>query len=77
MRGAPGLAGESIGAPHAEAAQLGPAAGAELAASAGQAFTDALRIGLTAAAVVAPAGAVLVAVRLPRVAVPSAAAAAS
>ena len=37
----------------------------------GTAFTDALGIGLTAAAVVALAGAVLVAVRLPRVAVPA------
>ena len=77
MRGAPGLAGESIGAAHAEAGQLGGTAGAELAASAGRAFTDALGIGLTAAAVVALAGAVLVAVRLPRVAAPVAAAAAT
>ena len=44
--------------------------GEELAATAGRAFTDALGIGLTAAAVVALVGAVLVAVRLPRVAVP-------
>ena len=77
MRGAPGLAGESVGAAHAEAAQLGGSAGAELAASAGRAFTDALGIGLTAAALVALAGAVLVAVRLPRVAAPVAAAAAT
>ena len=53
----PRAAGESVGAAHAEAAQLGGAAGQELAATAGRAFTDALGIGLTAAAAVALAGA--------------------
>ena len=62
---APGLAGESVGAAHAQAAQLGGTAGEELAATAGRAFTDALGIGLTAAAAVALIGAVLVALKLP------------
>jgi hypothetical protein len=73
MAGTPGLASESIGAAHGEAAALGGAAGQELAATAGRAFTDALGLGLTAAAAVALAGAVLVAVRLPRVSVAPAA----
>ena len=73
MAGTPGIASESIGAAHGEAAALGGAAGQELAATAGRAFTDALGLGLTAAAAVALAGAVLVAVRLPRVSVAPAA----
>jgi EmrB/QacA subfamily drug resistance transporter len=60
-----GTAGESIGAAHAEAAALGGTAGEQLAATAGRAFTDALGLGLTAAAAVALVGALLVAVRLP------------
>ena len=65
MGGAPGLAGDSVGAAHAVAGQLGGSAGAELTARAGQAFTDALGIGMAAAAIVAVAGAVLVLLRLP------------
>lgn len=65
MVGAPGAAGDSIGAADAVAAQLGGSTGAELATRAGQAFTDALGIGLAAAAVVALVGALLVLLRLP------------
>ena len=53
MAGTPGLASESIGAAHGEAAALGGVPGQELAAMAGRAFTDALGLGLTAAAAVA------------------------
>ncbi len=65
MRGAPAAASDSIGGAHAVAEQLGGAAGTELAQTAGQAFTDALGIGLAAAAVVAFAGGLLVLLRLP------------
>jgi MFS family permease len=65
MEGTPEAAGESIGAAHALAQQVGGSAGTELAGTAGRAFTDALGIGLTAAAVAAFAGAVLVLRRLP------------
>jgi len=65
MSDAPGAAGESVGAAHAIAGQLGGPAGRELADTAGRAFTDALGIGLTAAAVAALAGALLVLLRLP------------
>ena len=65
MDAAPGLASESVGAAHAEAARIGGTTGQELAMTAGRAFTDALGIGLTAAAAVALVGAVLVALRLP------------
>ncbi len=65
MSGAPGVADDSVGAAHAAAGQLGGSAGAELSARAGQAFTDALGIGMAAAAIVALAGAVLVLLRLP------------
>jgi EmrB/QacA subfamily drug resistance transporter len=74
MDGAPAAAGESVGAAHAIAQQLGGPAGQQLIAKAGQAFTDALGVGLTAAAAAALAGALLVALRLPRrdpVAVPA------
>lgn len=60
-----GPAGESIGAAHAVAERVGGATGREIADSAGVAFTEALGIGMTAAAVVAFAGAVLVLRRLP------------
>jgi predicted MFS family arabinose efflux permease len=62
---APDAAAESVGAAHAVAERVGGPAGRELADSAGQAFTDALGIGLTAAALAALAGAVLVLLRLP------------
>ena len=65
MDGAPAAAADSVGGAHAVAAQLGGSAGHDLAASAGQAFTDALGIGLTAGAAVAFAGALLVLRRLP------------
>ncbi len=65
MTGAPGAAGDSIGAAHAAAEQAGGTTGRELAVTSGQAFTDALGIGLTAAAIVALAGALLVLLRLP------------
>ena len=65
MDGAPGAAGESVGAAHATAQHVGGAAGRELADTAGRAFTEALGIGLTAAALVALAGALLVLRRLP------------
>ena len=65
MTGAPGPAGDSVGAAHAAAEHVGGAPGRELADTAGRAFTEALGIGLTAAAVVALAGAVLVLLRLP------------
>jgi EmrB/QacA subfamily drug resistance transporter len=60
-----GVASESVGAAHAVAERVGGTAGHELADTAGRAFTDALGIGLTAAAVAALAGAVLVLLRLP------------
>ena len=65
MTGAPDAAGESVGAAHALAEHVGGAPGRELADTAGRAFTEALGIGLTAAAVVALAGALLVLLRLP------------
>ena len=65
MTAAPDAARESVGAAHAIAGQVGGAPGRELADTAGQAFTDALGIGLTAAAAVALAGALLVLLRLP------------
>jgi len=65
MEGAPAAASDSIGGAHAVAEQLGGSAGQELAAGAGRAFTDALGIGLSAAAVVAFAGGLLVLLRLP------------
>jgi EmrB/QacA subfamily drug resistance transporter len=65
MDTSPVPASESIGAAHAQAAQLGGTAGQELAATASRAFTDALGIGLTAAAAVALIGALLVMLRLP------------
>jgi EmrB/QacA subfamily drug resistance transporter len=65
MNDAPDAAAESVGAAHAVAGQLGGPAGRELADTAGRAFTEALGIGLTAAAVAALAGAVLVLLRLP------------
>ncbi len=60
-----GPAGESIGAAHAVAERVGGATGREIADSAGVAFTEALGIGMTAAAIVAFAGALLVLLRLP------------
>jgi EmrB/QacA subfamily drug resistance transporter len=65
MSGAPEAAGESIGAAHAIAERVGGSAGQELAGTAGRAFTDALGLGLTAAALVSLAGALLVIWRLP------------
>ncbi len=65
MDAAPAAAADSIGGAHAAAGQIGGSAGRELAAVAGRAFTDALGIGLTAAAAVAFAGALLVLRRLP------------
>jgi len=65
MTAAPEAAGESIGAAHAIAERVGGPAGHELAESASRAFTDALGLGLTAAAAVALAGALLVLWRLP------------
>jgi predicted MFS family arabinose efflux permease len=65
MTAAPDAAADSVGAAHAIAAKVGGPAGHELAAGAGRAFTDALGIGLTAAAAVALAGALLVLLRLP------------
>jgi EmrB/QacA subfamily drug resistance transporter len=65
MEGTPEAAGESIGAAHAVAQQVGGSAGRELADTAGHAFTQALGVGLTAAAAVALAGALLVLLRLP------------
>jgi hypothetical protein len=60
-----GPAGESVGAAHAVAERLGGVPGRELAEQASHAFTDALGIGLTGAAVVGLAGALLVLRRLP------------
>ena len=60
-----GAAGESIGAAHAAAERVGGAAGRELADTAARTFTEALGIGLTAAAAVAVAGALLVLLRMP------------
>jgi EmrB/QacA subfamily drug resistance transporter len=65
MIGAPGAADESVGAAHVIAQQVGGSGGQHLADTAGRAFTDALGIGLTAAAAVAFAGALLVLLRLP------------
>jgi hypothetical protein len=65
MEGVSGPAGESVGAAHAVSQGLGGVPGRELADQAGQAFTDALGIGLTASAAVALAGALLVLRRLP------------
>jgi len=65
MTAAPDAARESVGAAHAIAGQVGGASGRELADTAGQAFTGALGMGLTAAAAVALAGALLVLLRLP------------
>ncbi len=65
MAGAPGPAEESVGAAYTAAHQVGGATGRELADTAGHAFTEALGIGLTAAAAVALAGALLVLLRLP------------
>jgi DHA2 family multidrug resistance protein-like MFS transporter len=65
MSGSPEAAGESIGAAHAVAQQIGGSTGQQLADTAGQAFTQALGTGLAAAAAVALAGAVLVLLRLP------------
>jgi EmrB/QacA subfamily drug resistance transporter len=65
MEGAPAHAAESIGGAHAVAAKLGGSAGSDLGDSAARAFTDALGIGLSAAAVVAFTGALLVLRRLP------------
>jgi len=65
LENAPAAAGESIGAAHAVAGQIGGEAGHALAVNASQVFTEALGVGLTAAAVGALAGAVLVMLRLP------------
>ena len=65
MTGAPAGRSESVGAAHAVAQQVGGKTGRELADTAGHAFTEALGIGLTAAAAVALAGALLVLLRLP------------
>ncbi len=65
MEGAPAGAGESIGAAHAIAERVGGAAGQDLSVTAGRMFTEALGVGLTAAALVALAGALLVLLRLP------------
>ena len=65
MSGAPEAAGESIGAAHTIAERVGGTAGQELAGTAGRAFTDALGLGLTTAALVSLAGALLVLWRLP------------
>jgi EmrB/QacA subfamily drug resistance transporter len=65
MTDAPDAASESVGAAHAVAERVGGPAGRELADTAGRAFTEALGIGLTAAAVAALAGALLVLLRLP------------
>jgi hypothetical protein len=65
MKAAPAGADESIGAAQAVAERVGGSAGHDLAISSGQAFTEALGIGLTAAAIVALAGALLVLLRLP------------
>src|SRR5215217_4765457 len=64
LENAPAAAGESIGAAHAVAGQIGGEAGHALAVNASQVFTEALGVGLTAAAVGALAGAVLVMLRL-------------
>ena len=60
-----GPAGESIGAAHAVAQRVGGAEGREIAVDAGRVFTEALGVGLAAAAIVALAGALLVLLRLP------------
>ena len=65
MSGVGGAAEESVGAAYTAAQHAGGASGRELADTAGHAFTEALGMGLTAAAVVALAGAVLVLLRLP------------
>ena len=65
MDGAAAAAASPIGGAHAVAAQLGGAAGQELADERRAGFTDALGLGLTVAAAVAFAGAVLVLRRLP------------
>ena len=65
MTGTGGAAEESVGAAYAAAQQVGGTGGRELADTAGRAFTEALGIGLTAAAVAALAGALLVLLRLP------------
>ena len=71
MGDAPHAATESIGAAHAIATRMGGEQGAELADTAANAFTGALGIGLTAAAVVALAGALLVLLRLPDATAPA------
>jgi EmrB/QacA subfamily drug resistance transporter len=65
MQSAPATASESIGGAHAVAGKLGGEAGTNLADTAARAFTDALGIGLTAAAAVAVMGGLLVLLRLP------------
>jgi hypothetical protein len=65
LGGGRGASGFWWGGAHAGAPRLGGPAGHDLAASAAAAFTDALGVGLTAAAVVAFAGALLVLLRLP------------
>jgi EmrB/QacA subfamily drug resistance transporter len=65
MSGVGGAAEESVGGAYTAAQHVGGASGRELADTAGHAFTEALGIGLTAAAVVALAGGVLVLLRLP------------
>jgi hypothetical protein len=60
-----GAAGDSIGAAHALAAQIGGGAGHQLIATADRVFTEALGMGLLAAAAVAAAGAILIRWRLP------------
>ena len=65
MSGSPEAAGESIGAAHAIAERIGGTAGHEMAETASRAFTDALGLGLTAAAAVSLDGALLVIWRLP------------
>ena len=71
MGDAPHAATESIGAAHAIAERMGGEQGRELADTAANAFTGALGIGLTAAAVVALAGALLVLLRLPDATAPA------
>ncbi len=73
MTGSPGPAAESVGAAHAVAEQVGGSAGRDIATGAGHAFTEALGLGLTAAAIVALAGALLVLLRLPSGRAPKAA----
>jgi MFS transporter, DHA2 family, multidrug resistance protein len=71
LHGAPGAAADSIGSANAIAAHLPPHAGSTLLATVGDAFTDAMGIGLLVAAALAALGALFVRLVPPDAAAPT------